>query len=461
MLSVLNRYVPGRVFVLLAVENAFITTGMWTAAKLTAHNSGPASAAGMDIFLRGLLISAICQITFYYFNLYDLRPIESTQVLLGRLLSAVGTASLVLAALAAICRPIRMQTGVMEVVFFCMILVTLLGRLSLEWANRSFTAGERVLIVGSGNISINLSREIRLRSDLPMKILGVVSEPESSGVIPDLTQLGALEDLAAIIEQQRPDRIVIALREYKHLPMELLLRVRTQGVRIEEAATLYAKLTGRIPVESILPSTLIFADGFSRQSAPLRLLARACSVAGAILGLLFCGPLMLLTALLIKLESPGPVFYRQERVGEDAKPFQILKFRSMRVDAEKHSGPQWAMQNDPRITRVGSVIRKLRIDEMPQFVNILDGDMSFVGPRPERPFFVQQLKEEIPYYDLRHSVRPGITGWAQVSYPYGATVEDAKQKLGFDLFYAKNTSIAFDLAILFQTVKIVLLGRGR
>jgi sugar transferase (PEP-CTERM system associated) len=354
-----------------------------------------------------------------------------------------------------------MKTGAMEVVFFCMVLVILLGRLSLEWANRSFTAGERVLIVGSGNISVNLSHEIRLRSDLPMKILGVVSEPETSDPISELTQLGPLENLAAIIEQQRPDRIVIALREYKRLPMELLLRVRTQGVCIEDAATLYAKLTGRIPVESILPSMLIFSTGFSRQSAPRLLLSRACSIVGASLGLLFCGPLMLLTALLIKLESRGPALYRQERVGKDAKPFQILKFRSMCVDAEQHSGPQWASQNDPRITRVGSIIRKLRIDEMPQFVNILHGDMSFVGPRPERPFFVQTLKEEIPYYDLRHSVRPGITGWAQVSYPYGATVEDAKQKLGFDLFYAKNTSIAFDLAILFQTVKIVLLGRGR
>jgi sugar transferase (PEP-CTERM system associated) len=413
------------------------------------------------VFLKGLLISAICQITFYYFSLYDLRPIGSTQVLLGRLLSAVGTASLLLAALALVCPPIRMKTGVMEAAFFCMVLLILLGRLSLEWANRSFTAGERLLIVGSGNTSIDLSREIRLRSDLPIKILGVVSEPQFPDVIPDLTQLGPLDDLAAIIERQRPDRIVIALHDYRLLPMEPLLRVRTQGVRIEEAATLYAKLTGRIPVESILPSMLIFADGFSRQSATRRILTRVCGMAGAVLGLLLCGPLMLLTALLIKLESPGPVLYRQERVGKDGRLFKILKFRSMRVDAEQHSGPQWARQNDPRITRVGAVIRKLRIDEMPQFVNIMHGDMSFVGPRPERPFFVQTLKQEIPFYDLRHSVRPGISGWAQVSYPYGATVEDAKQKLGFDLFYAKNTSIAFDLAILFQTVKIVLLGRGR
>jgi len=171
--------------------------------------------------------------------------------------------------------------------------------------------------------------------------------------------------------------------------------------------------------------------------------------------------LMAITALLIRLESAGPVFYSQERVGKDGKSFNILKFRSMRTDAELNLKPQWASDNDPRITRVGSIIRKLRIDELPQFINILKGEMNFVGPRPERPFFVQLLIGKIPFYDLRHSVRPGVTGWAQVSYPYGATIEDAKNKLEYDLFYAKNVSIAFDLAILFETVKTVVLGKGR
>jgi lipopolysaccharide/colanic/teichoic acid biosynthesis glycosyltransferase len=170
---------------------------------------------------------------------------------------------------------------------------------------------------------------------------------------------------------------------------------------------------------------------------------------------------MIVTALLIRLESPGPVFYRQERVGKDGKTFEILKFRSMRTDAERNLTPRWACRNDPRITRIGSIIRKLRIDELPQFVNILNGEMSFVGPRPERPYFVQLLTKKIPYYDLRHSVRPGVTGWAQVSYPYGATIEDAKNKLEYDLFYVKNVSIAFDLAILFETVKTVVLGKGQ
>jgi len=191
------------------------------------------------------------------------------------------------------------------------------------------------------------------------------------------------------------------------------------------------------------------------------IVTRFASAVAALCGLVLSAPLMIVAALLIRLESPGPLFYRQERVGKDGKPFDILKFRSMRTDAEHNSTPQWASRNDPRITRVGSIMRKLRIDELPQFVNILKGDMSFVGPRPERPYFVQLLEGKIPYYDLRHSVRPGVTGWAQVSYPYGATIEDAKNKLEYDLFYVKNASIAFDLAIIFSTVKTVVLGKGQ
>jgi exopolysaccharide biosynthesis polyprenyl glycosylphosphotransferase len=241
----------------------------------------------------------------------------------------------------------------------------------------------------------------------------------------------------------------------------MLLRARSAGIRIDEAATFYEKLTGRIPVESIYPSTLIYADGFVKQSVMRLIITRVASAIVALCGLVLCAPLMMVTALLIRMESPGPVFYRQERVGKDGKPFDILKFRSMRTDAEHNLTPRWASRNDPRVTRVGSIIRKLRIDELPQFVNILKGEMSFVGPRPERPYFVQLLEGKIPYYDLRHSVRPGVTGWAQVSYPYGATIEDAKNKLEYDLFYVKNGSVAFDLAVLFETVKTVVLGKGQ
>jgi exopolysaccharide biosynthesis polyprenyl glycosylphosphotransferase len=241
----------------------------------------------------------------------------------------------------------------------------------------------------------------------------------------------------------------------------VLLRHRIRGLKVEEATTLYEKLAGKVLFDSIHPSSLIFSSGFGKSNLLKRLYQRVSGSVGAGLALLLCGPVMLVTALLIKLDSPGPVLYKQTRVGKNGNNFEIIKFRSMRTDAETHSGPQWAMACDPRITRVGAVIRKLRIDELPQLVNILRGQMSFVGPRPERPYFVNILREEIPYYDLRHSVRPGITGWAQVSCDYGSSIEDSKEKLRFDLFYVKNVSITLDCVILFQTVKIILLGRGR
>jgi sugar transferase (PEP-CTERM system associated) len=462
MLSVLNRYVPGRVFVLVAAENTLIATGIFTVASLVMHHSTAASADSNGYFLKGCLIAGVCQLTFYYFSLYDLRAIKSKQVLLGRLLSAIGVSCLALAILSAIFPSIRLGIGVIELTFLCMVLLILLGRLSLEWVNRWTTAGERILVVGNGSMSVSLVKEICMRSDLPIRLLGVVTEPEFLESIPDITQLGPLDDLENIIKQQQPQRIVIALRERrKRLPVEMLLRARSAGIRIDEAATFYEKLTGRIPVESIYPSTLIYADGFVKSSVVRLIITRFASAVAALCGLVLSAPLMIVAALLIRLESPGPLFYRQERVGKDGKPFDILKFRSMRTDAEHNSTPLWASRNDPRITRVGSIMRKLRIDELPQFVNILNGDMSFVGPRPERPYFVQLLEGKIPYYDLRHSVRPGVTGWAQVSYPYGATIEDAKNKLEYDLFYVKNASIAFDLAIIFSTVKTVVLGKGQ
>jgi exopolysaccharide biosynthesis polyprenyl glycosylphosphotransferase len=213
-------------------------------------------------------------------------------------------------------------------------------------------------------------------------------------------------------------------------------------------------------VETIAPSTLIYSNGFSTQSQFSRAITRLTSAVVALAGLVLTSPLMLLTALIIRMESKGPVLYNQERVGKDGRSFQIHKFRSMRLDAEAN-GVQWAGEDDPRTTRVGRIIRRLRIDELPQFINILRGEMNLVGPRPERPFFVQLLAGKIPYYDLRHAVPPGVTGWAQVSYPYGATVEDAKNKLEYDLFYVKNASTALDLAILFETVRTVVLGKGR
>jgi len=244
------------------------------------------------------------------------------------------------------------------------------------------------------------------------------------------------------------------------LPTTELLQLSLAGtVNIEEGASFYERVTGRVSLSMIRPSWLIFSSR-GRQARISGIVRTIVHRVVALVGALVSLPIALATALVIKLESSGPILYKQERVGKNGRPFRVMKFRSMRVDAEK-AGPVWASKDDDRTTRVGRIIRKLRIDEIPQFWNILRGEMDFVGPRPERPHFVSQLAEEIPYYEQRHLIAPGLTGWAQIKYPYGASVEDARQKLQYDLYYIKNQSLVLDAIILFETIKIILFGRGR
>jgi exopolysaccharide biosynthesis polyprenyl glycosylphosphotransferase len=238
-----------------------------------------------------------------------------------------------------------------------------------------------------------------------------------------------------------------------------LVNLRVRGVPVEDAHTALAALTGRVWLQAVQPSWFVYSDGF-RRSRLNAVLKRVLDLCFGVMGLILSAPLMGLIAAAVRLDSKGPVFYRQTRVGQGGRLFEVLKFRSMRLNAEEENGAQWAQEDDPRVTRVGKVLRKYRLDEIPQFINVIRAEMSFVGPRPERPVFVEQLREQIPYYDERHSVRPGITGWAQVQHSYGGTLEDSVRKLEYDLFYLKNMSMLFDCAIVFQTVRIVLFGRG-
>jgi sugar transferase (PEP-CTERM system associated) len=272
--------------------------------------------------------------------------------------------------------------------------------------------------------------------------------------------LGVTSQLDEIVRRENVDRIVVAMGERRgQFPTHELLQLSLSGdVSIEEGASFYERLTGRVSLDMIRPSWLIFS-GRGRQARIAGLFRNAMHRLVALIGGILSLPIALVTVILIKLESPGPVLYKQERVGKNGHTFTLMKFRSMRVDAEKE-GPVWASRRDDRATRVGRVIRKIRVDEIPQFWNILRGEMSFVGPRPERPHFVAQLAQEIPYYEQRHLIAPGLTGWAQIKYPYGASVEDARQKLQYDLFYIKNQSLILDAIILFETVKIILFGRG-
>src|SRR5262249_55269136 len=261
-------------------------------------------------------------------------------------------------------------------------------------------------------------------------------------------------------ERERIGQVIVAMPESRgSMPMTELLDLKVRGITVEEATSFYERITGKIALENLRPSWLVFSPGFKKSRLSL-FLHSSLGVILSVLGLLLCFPIMIVIAVLIRLDSRGPVLFKQTRVGKDGKTFPLLKFRSMFADAEEKTGPVWAKKNDERVTRVGRIIRQLRLDELPQFFNVLRGDMSFVGPRPERPEFVEELTRSIPYYNQRHTVRPGITGWAQVKYQYGASVGDAVEKLQYELFYIKNMSVLLDIYIIFQTAKIVLLGKG-
>jgi len=462
MIKVLNQYFPGRLFVLMVTENVLILLGIWAAISYHSRTVSFSIAEYPNLFGKAFLITAICQFCLYYADIYDLRNIGSKIEICLRVMQALGAAALILATLFYFFPEMRLGPGIVEMALLTIVVGILMWRVFVEWLNRAYGAGERILLVGSGASLNALVRELRGRPDLPLNLLGVVDEDSSaaSTSLNGLNSLGTLDELQRILEESKPDRLIVALKERRRqLPIDLLLRWRMTGLVIEEASTLYQKITGKVPVESIHPSALIFTDGF-RQTTLQKIYGRSLGLLIGLFSLVFVLPIMAVVAIAIKLDSKGPVLYKQTRVGLNGKLFEVRKFRSMFVDAESKSGPVWAQDVDPRVTRVGRILRKLRLDELPQFINVLNGDMSFVGPRPERPFFVDLLKEKVPFYDLRHAVRPGITGWAQVSCHYGASVEDAQQKLEYDLFYIKNFSLSFDCLILFQTAKIVLFGRG-
>ena len=321
----------------------------------------------------------------------------------------------------------------------------------------------RILIVGNGREAQSLSRQIQERHGASYTIVGFY--PTENGDQAPVQLDGEVFDGATPLEQvvleMRVDEIIIAVREQRGgvLPIRQLLEARILGTPVHNLPTFYERLKGEVPLESMKASWLIYGGGFTQ--GYIRALAkRLFDLFSASILLLTLWPIMLLAALAIKIEDRGPVFFQQERVGLFGKTFHCMKFRSMRTDAEKDGVAKWASKNDNRITRVGGFIRKTRIDELPQLINVLRGEMSMVGPRPERPTFVDMLERDIPFYAIRHSVKPGVTGWAQVRYAYGASVEDSRRKLQFDLYYVKNNSVFLDFFILFETVRVVIFGEG-
>jgi sugar transferase (PEP-CTERM system associated) len=336
-------------------------------------------------------------------------------------------------------------------------------RLAFEWVTRYAKPRERLLVVGTSAAAVALARELfGRRNELGIEIVGFVDPDRSRIGAPVINPgvIGTIEDIPSIVRARGVNRVVVSLADARgKLPMDKLLDIKLDGVTFDHLASVYEEMTGKIAVENLRPSWLIFSDGF-RKSRLLRSAKRLVDIAGALVGIILTAPLMLIVAAAVKLTSPGPALYQQRRVGQHGRIFTVHKFRSMRKDAEAGTGAVWAQKNDARITTVGKIIRKTRMDELPQLWNVLAGDMSLVGPRPERPEFVEQLAKEIPFYGQRHIVRPGLTGWAQVRYTYTASVEDALQKLQYDLFYIKNLSISLDLFIIVSTVKTVIMRKG-
>ncbi len=412
-------------------------------------------------FGRVSIVVVVCGLALYFYDLYS-PPVFSRRIeLFVRMLQALGTACLILAIVYYFDPDRSLGRGIALLAAPSILVLTLSWRVFLSSAGWMLRDPERVLIVGTGTAGISLVREMIVRPELQMKCIGFLDERgENIGkslVNPGI--IGAVSDVETIAKQQRVERVILSLAERRgKTPVPGLLHLKFAGVAVEDVHSFHERTAGRIPLEHLAPSWLILSAGFSK-SPVLLVCKRALDLAVSTIALLLLLPIMVLVSFAIVVESGFPVLFVQERTGLGGRTFKILKFRSMFQDAEAN-GPAWASDDDERVTFVGRVLRKFRLDELPQLINVFRGEMSLVGPRPERPVFCRLLEEQIPYYALRHSVRPGITGWAQIKYQYGASVEETKTKLEYDLFYIKHISVLLDLAVLFETAKVVVYGRG-
>src|SRR4051812_36428418 len=457
-MQVFNRNVSVRGLTVFGFEVFLISGSLALAATL--HGARVPAAAGDGVLWKIAVVTALCQLCLYYNDLYDLTLVASNRELVVRLLQAAGAAAIVLAAAAVAFPSFILDPGTFVTALGVFVVAVITWRVTFNYLARDPHLEERVLVIGTGATARMLARQIATQQDFAYRLVGFVEEQDDVPVVRQRDILGTASDIDRIVAARRVDRIVVGLSDRRgHLPVEPLLRAKLSGVRVEDATTTYERLTGKILIDDLKPSWLIFSDGF-RASRGTRFVKRTLDLALSMIGVLTGAPLMLLTAIAIRIDSRGPALYSQERVGENGRVFTVYKFRSMRTDAEEAGRPIWARDKDDRITRVGRFIRKTRLDELPQLWNVMRGEMSFVGPRPERPFFVEQLAREIPFYLQRHAVKPGLTGWAQVKYQYGSSIEDAMEKLRYDLYYIKHLSVFFDLTIVLDTVKVILFGKG-
>jgi sugar transferase (PEP-CTERM system associated) len=475
MPTLAEQIIPRRKLLLIASETVIVSGVLFVGTSLPPLASRPLSLDPTDVdLLRGVLscltIAILCQASLSYNDLYDWKVSQNRSELPTRLLHSAGYALVMLAILVLLLPALFHFPGLANVAHETWKLILLLGiaflavwgwRAGFHWFFYKWNFGERVLILGAGPQATSIAALIKDNPMTGLEVAGLIGPGRAApGTPAHLQILGPDHQLAAIARAQRAARLVVALEERRGtLPVAELLQARMDGLLVEEREAMYERIAGKIAIEGLRPSYLIFGAGFRKK--PLQVaIKRTIDIAASSVGLLAASPICLLAAIAIKLDSRGPVLFRQARVGQYGRPFHILKFRTMRHDAEQQSGPVWASKNDARVTRTGWLLRLTRIDEIPQMLNVLAGQMSFVGPRPERPFFVKELSKEIPLYPARLSVKPGITGWAQVNHHYGASLEDAMEKLRYDLYYVKNLGPLFDLNIILRTVGVILFGKG-
>ena len=463
MSPVLQR-ISVRSVTLVALETALIVCAVAAASYVRLGDNMSEVMVYDNGVAKTLLVALVAQLCLYYADLYDLRKVADRGELFGRIMQALAYTSFLLAVVYFWFPALIIGRGVF-ILAACFVLIAVVGwRVVFEWLSHSVGPKERLLLVGTNPAALALAREIfERRADLGVDIVGFVdTDPSRVGerlINPGI--IGTIDDIPTVVSTHSVDRVVVSLSDARgKLPMEKLLDMKLAGVSFDHLASVYEEYTGKIAIENLRPSWLIFSTGF-RKNRVTAGVKRSIDVALAAVGLVLGAPIMLLVAIAVRLTSDGPVLYHQERVGLHGKPFTIHKFRTMRQDAEALTGPVWASKDgDPRVTPIGKFLRKSRLDELPQLWNVLAGEMAFVGPRPERPQFVQQLTGEIPYYGQRHVIRPGLTGWAQIRYSYGASKEDALEKLQYELYYIKNLSLALDFLIILSTLKTIVLRRG-
>ncbi|MCK5099054.1 MAG: TIGR03013 family PEP-CTERM/XrtA system glycosyltransferase [Desulfobacteraceae bacterium] len=462
MLRLLKQYFPIRNIVFFIFEG-FIIFGsvLLSTVLLTFSYSYLFDAL---LVLRIFLITFICQICLYYNDLYDF-DVSSTLTETGiRLLQALGITSIALAFVYFIF-PLVIIDQKIYILSIVFLLVFIIGwrLLYIQILNKGIF-NEHIIILGSSSLANDIYQEIDSTIDCGYTVSIMIPDSENEEYKIELSDQvivrKEINNFCQIASEMEIKKVIVALKEKRGtFPKDELIHCRTAGIEVIEGSTFYEMLTGKVLVTKINPSWLIFSDGF-RKSRMKTILKRIEDIILSSIMLILLSPLLVLAAFLIKLDSKGPVFFSQDRVGLGKKEYMMHKFRSMVEDAEKLTGPVWAQDNDNRITRVGKIVRKFRIDELPQLWEVLIGKMSLVGPRPERKHFTDDLEKQIPFYSQRFNVKPGLTGWAQVSYDYGATVDDAIEKLNYDLFYIKNMSMAMDVIIILRTIKTVLFGRG-